>query len=201
MNDYKMGPFTVPATQAWPADPYVSKVAEFHKAFGVETPRAPEFPERVLDERNHDKAMKSAREVVSCQREVALTARNLSKQYGGNDLLLSRFQLMSEELHEVMEAMCRQDPNQTAAEISDLLYVVFGTANALGLGSYVMPVFTEVHKANMSKINPDTGRPFYDDSGKITKGPYYRKPNIRGVMNETRESVKLALPAPGRAAD
>lgn len=174
-----------------PSDPYTKAVAEFHDAFGVLNPDEPTFPER------ESGAHLDYREVISCMREVAHIAREKSKKYGGKNIPLQRAQLMCEELHELLEAIARHDPAHTTAEAADMVYVTVGTLLQLGLGKFLFPIFEEVHLANMSKLDPKTGKPFFDDSGKITKGPYYQKPNLRRVMNEAREVQKLGIPVAG----
>ena len=37
--------------------------------------------------------------------------------------------------------------------------------------------FKEVQRANMSKLGKD-GKPFYNEKGKVMKGPHYFKPNL-----------------------
>lgn len=169
------------SAKAAPGDFFTVRVAEFHDAFGVENPDKPQFPPR------NEQAHLELREIISCMREVAAIAREKSKRYDGKDIMLQRAQLMCEELFELLEAMARRDAAHTVAEAADLLYVTSGTLLTLGLGKLLLPVFDEVHCANMSKLDPQTGKPFYDDSGKITKGPYYRKPNLRRIMHEARE--------------
>ncbi len=179
------------STRSHPRDPFTTCVAEFHEFFGVKNPKEPEFPPKMKQ------AHLDFREVISCMREVAVIAREKSKAHGGKDILLQRAQLMTEEMYELLEAMARRDEAHTCAEASDMIYVVSGTLLQLGLGRFLFPVFNEVHAANMSKLDPTTGEPFYDDSGKITKGPYYQKPNLRRVMNEARELAKLSFPIAG----
>lgn len=85
-----------------------------------------------------------------------------------------RLRLMDEELTEVFEAINHRDPVQTAHELADLLYVVFGTAVAFGVP--IDEVFAAVARANLSKINTATGLPYEVDQGKVKKGPDYYDP-------------------------
>lgn len=64
-----------------------------------------------------------------------------------------------------------------AKELADLKYVVDGTGVALGID--LEPVFNAVHESNMSKT-PGNNR----EDGKVLKGPDYKKPNIREVLDE-----------------
>lgn len=93
-----------------------------------------------------------------------------------------RLRLMDEELTEVFEAINARDDVQTAHELADLLYVVFGTAIAFGIP--IEEVFAAVARANLSKIDSNTGRPFEMRDGKVLKGPDYYdpQPNIMEIM-------------------
>lgn len=92
-----------------------------------------------------------------------------------SDLIDLRLRLMDEELTEVFEAINLRDPVLTAHELADLLYVVFGTAVAFGIP--IDAVFAAVSRANLSKIDASTGRPFEVENGKVRKGPDYYDPS------------------------
>lgn len=52
-------------------------------------------------------------------------------------------------------------------------------------GSYgvdLQKVVDEVHRSNMTKLGQD-GKPIYDASGKVVKGPGYEEPRIREVLD------------------
>jgi predicted HAD superfamily Cof-like phosphohydrolase len=61
-----------------------------------------------------------------------------------------RINLLSEELAEYVRAARRGNVVQVADALADLLYVVYGTALAWGIG--MAPIFTEVQRSNMSKL-------------------------------------------------
>lgn len=86
-----------------------------------------------------------------------------------------RLRLMDEELTEVFEAINARDAVQTAHELADLLYVTIGTAVAFGVP--IEDVFAAVSRANLSKIDPSTGKPFEVVGGKVRKGPDYFDPS------------------------
>ena len=44
-------------------------------------------------------------------------------------------------------------------------------------------VFEEVQNSNMSKLDKD-GKPIYNVSGKVMKGPNYFKPNLSKFINQ-----------------
>ncbi|AXP07732.1 putative phosphoribosyl-ATP pyrophosphohydrolase [Sinorhizobium phage phiM6] len=99
-----------------------------------------------------------------------------------HDLLLLRFNLHDEEHNEVANEFANLDEARTkdeireakislTKEIADNIYVLLGTAVALGLP--IVEVFDEVHKSNMSKLGED-GKPVYREDGKVLKGPNYK---------------------------
>lgn len=92
-----------------------------------------------------------------------------------------RRNLMKEELSEVLQAMDSGNVVNVAAELADLLYVVFGTAVAYGVD--MQPVFDEIHRANMSKLNPD-GSVTKNEYGKIIKPPTYRPADVASVIDK-----------------
>lgn len=73
-----------------------------------------------------------------------------------------------------------QDKLNVADDLSDIVYVVNGLANVLGID--LDKVNEEVHGSNMSKLNPETGFADKDSNGKVIKGINYFKPNIKKVL-------------------
>lgn len=73
------------------------------------------------------------------------------------------------------------DINRLAKELSDLLYVVYGTAAAYGIP--IDDVYREVHRSNMSKLGDD-GKPEYREDGKILKSKNYQPPDIEAVLRK-----------------
>jgi predicted HAD superfamily Cof-like phosphohydrolase len=102
-------------------------------------------------------------------------------------LVALRRRLIEEECQEAaaeltrLEQAIRQGDDDRAArvalvkELSDILYVTYGTAEALGLD--VQGAFEEVHRSNMSKLGSD-GRPIRRADGKVLKGPNYRPAEV-----------------------
>ena len=73
------------------------------------------------------------------------------------------------------------DKARLVKEMSDIIYILAGTAVSLGLP--LDEVFTAVHESNMSKLGPD-GKPVYREDGKVMKGSQYRPPNVIKVMKK-----------------
>ena len=86
-----------------------------------------------------------------------------------------RIDLINEELEEFKEAIKNNDLKEVADALTDILYVTYGAGHAFGVD--LDKCFEEVQNSNMSKLGED-GKPIYNESGKVMKGPNYFKPNL-----------------------
>ena len=86
-----------------------------------------------------------------------------------------RIDLIKEELQELNEAMNNNDLLEVADALTDILYVTYGAGHAFGID--LDKCFEEVQNSNMSKLGGD-GKPIYNESGKVMKGPNYFKPDL-----------------------
>ena len=86
-----------------------------------------------------------------------------------------RIDLIKEELEELTEAMNNKDLLEVADALTDILYVTYGAGHAFGID--LDQCFEEVQNSNMSKLDGN-GKPIYNDSGKVMKGPNYFKPDL-----------------------
>ena len=86
-----------------------------------------------------------------------------------------RYDLIKEELEELKVAMENKDLLEVADALTDILYVTYGAGHAFGID--LDKCFEEVQNSNMSKLGED-GKPIYNDSGKVMKGPKYFKPDL-----------------------
>ena len=86
-----------------------------------------------------------------------------------------RIDLIREELSELEEAIDKKDIKEVADALTDILYVTYGAGHAFGIN--LDKCFEEVQNSNMSKLGSD-GKPIYNESGKVMKGPDYFKPNL-----------------------
>lgn len=93
-----------------------------------------------------------------------------------------RSALIIEEAEEFRSAVNDKNWPEVIDAMCDILYVVYGAANALGID--LDPFFDEVHRSNMSKLDPDTGKPIYRADGKVMKPASWSAPDIVRVMNE-----------------
>ena len=86
-----------------------------------------------------------------------------------------RISLINEELEELKKAIEDNDILEVADALTDILYVAYGAGHAFGID--LDKCFNEVQESNMSKLGPD-GKPIYNESGKVMKGPNYFKPDL-----------------------
>ena len=86
-----------------------------------------------------------------------------------------RFNLIKEELEELRIAIDTKNLVEVADALTDILYVTYGAGHAFGIN--LDKCFNEVQQSNMSKLD-DHGKPIYNDSGKVMKGPKYFKPDL-----------------------
>ena len=91
-----------------------------------------------------------------------------------------RYDLIKEELEELKEAMENKDLLEVADALTDILYVTYGAGHAFGID--LDKCFEEVQNSNMSKLGED-GKPIYNESGKVMKGPKYFKPDLTKFIN------------------
>ena len=86
-----------------------------------------------------------------------------------------RVSLINEELEELKKAISERDMLEIADALTDLLYVTYGAGHAFGID--LDKCFDEVQNSNMSKLD-ENGKPIYNESGKVLKGPNYFKPDL-----------------------
>ena len=91
-----------------------------------------------------------------------------------------RFDLIKEELEELKIALEKKDLLEVADALTDILYVTYGAGHAFGIN--LDKCFDEVQNSNMSKLD-ENGKPIYNESGKVMKGPNYFKPNLLKFIN------------------
>ena len=91
-----------------------------------------------------------------------------------------RIELIKEELEELTEAMKNNDLLEVADALTDILYVAYGAGHAFGID--LDKCFEEVQNSNMSKLD-ENGKPIYNESGKVMKGPNYFKPDLSKFVN------------------
>ena len=100
-------------------------------------------------------------------------------EFPSSKIVQLRYDLIKEELDELREAIKDGDIKEVADALTDILYVTYGAGHAFGIN--LDKCFEEVQKSNMSKLGPD-GKPIYNESGKVMKGPNYFKPDLNKFL-------------------
>ena len=90
-----------------------------------------------------------------------------------------RYDLLKEELDELKIAIEQKNIVEVADALTDILYVAYGAGHAFGID--LDKCFAEVQKSNLSKLS-ENGKPIYNESGKVMKGPNFTKPNLKQFL-------------------
>jgi len=90
-----------------------------------------------------------------------------------------RYELIREELEELLEGQNKRNLIEIADALTDLLYVVYGAGHSYGID--LDACFKEVQRSNMSKLGSD-GNPIYRQDGKVMKGPNFSEPNLGSIL-------------------
>lgn len=100
-----------------------------------------------------------------------------------NEVQELRYELIREELAELLEGLMNGDLVEISDALTDILYVVYGAGHAFGID--LDACFRHVHASNMSKLGDD-GRPLKRPDGKVMKGPNYWAPKLEEVIYPPR---------------
>ena len=102
-----------------------------------------------------------------------------SASLGSDKINNLRISLIKEELDELKQAIENNDLLEVADALTDILYVTYGAGHSFGIN--LDKCFNEVQQSNMSKLGKD-GKPIYNETGKVMKGPNYFKPNLEKFL-------------------
>ena len=105
---------------------------------------------------------------------------NIKAGFPNEKITKLRLDLIREELSELEEAIEKKDIKEVADALTDILYVTYGAGHAFGIN--LDKCFEEVQNSNMSKLD-ENGKPIYNESGKVMKGPNYFKPDLSKFVN------------------
>jgi predicted HAD superfamily Cof-like phosphohydrolase len=89
-----------------------------------------------------------------------------------------RMRLLEEEMKEYEQGEYKNDLENIAKELADIIYIVCGTAVSYGIP--LDKVFDAVHASNMAKLID--GKPIRRDDGKILKPEGWTPPDIKKVL-------------------
>ena len=100
-------------------------------------------------------------------------------EFPNEKIINLRKKLIEEEYNELKEAINKNDIVEVADALTDILVVTYGAGAAFGID--LDKCFEEVHRSNMSKLS-DTGKPIYNEFGKVMKGPNYSPPDLKKLI-------------------
>jgi predicted HAD superfamily Cof-like phosphohydrolase len=104
-------------------------------------------------------------------------------------LIREEFEEFEDAIRDLVRSLkAKQTPTEAVTvelldSLVDMIYLAVGTAEILGFD--IEGAFHEVHRSNMSKTCPETGKFIISDGtdgypkGKVIKGPNYSKPDLR----------------------
>ena len=94
-----------------------------------------------------------------------------------------RKKLVSEEASELIDAIDRGELHQQLDALCDLLYVVYGTAIAMGMGDVIDEAFRRVHESNMAKaLAPSRQESKRDNKWDVVKPEGWTPPELRDLV-------------------
>ncbi len=96
-----------------------------------------------------------------------------------NDNKELRIKLLEEEFLEYKKAEAEEDLVAIAQELSDMIYIICGTALTYGIP--LPEVFDEVHRSNLSKFENGVEK---RSDGKVLKGNSYFLPEVHNIFNK-----------------
>ena len=105
---------------------------------------------------------------------------NVTPQFPSQERIDLRMRLENEEHKELQDAIMQRDIEGIADALIDKIYISIGTALEFGLP--VDMLWDAVHKANMAKVDPKTGKVRRREDGKILKPEGWTPPNIREIL-------------------
>ena len=100
-------------------------------------------------------------------------------QFPNEKIVKLRYDLINEELEELLVAIKEKNMLEIADALTDILYVTYGAGHAFGID--LDKCFNEVQESNMSKLG-ENNKPIYNNDGKVMKGPNYYKPNLKQFL-------------------
>ena len=104
---------------------------------------------------------------------------NTKAKFPDDKIIKLRYDLINEELEELLTAIKEKNMVEIADALTDILYVTYGAGHAFGID--LDKCFNEVQESNISKLG-ENNTPIYNEDGKVMKGPNYFKPNLKQFL-------------------
>lgn len=159
---------------------HLQQVSDFTRATGFEIPEKPKImgPE--------------ALEFISSM-ILDEVLELLSTEYDASDAKALLHSII--ERAKNLDKLITSDPCEKIAAQGDALVDIeyYMHNHALKHGIDTDEIFSEVHQANMRKIDPGTGRVIRDPrTGKVLKPPGWREPDITALIRKRLNSVEVS---------
>ncbi|SCB51775.1 Predicted phosphohydrolase, Cof family, HAD superfamily [Bradyrhizobium yuanmingense] len=106
-------------------------------------------------------------------------------QFPSEDRINLRLDILDEEHRELHDAVRDRDLVEVADALADIIYVTAGMA--LEFGVPLERVWNEVHRSNMAKVDPVTGKVRRRDDGKVLKPEGWTPPDIMAALTPLTE--------------
>jgi len=153
-------------------------VSDFNTAFNIEQAdeEFPRFIDRDLETVEILEIVVEILQKTSHQLLKAIEAKN-------TNVTLLRSHLMIEELAEVLASIAEGDMVSCLHELADLRYVCDGTAICFGLDNKLERAVSEVHKANLSKLD-GAGKPIISAAGRVVKSENFVAVDVNHLFSK-----------------
>jgi len=152
----------------------LEQVREFHNIFGHPAPNSLAIPELDTIKLRFKLILEEYIEFIEAN-------SNDTSQMG---IILGCLIEADSHIDDIIDEDIDVDFTEVADALGDIKYVVDGAALVYGIP--LDDVSTEIHASNMSKLDPDTGKPLLREDGKILKGSAYFKPDIKKAISYGR---------------
>jgi|10_taG_2_1085330.scaffolds.fasta_scaffold40887_2 predicted HAD superfamily Cof-like phosphohydrolase len=113
------------------------------------------------------------------------TDREIRGQLPLSELRL-RLETLREEVQEYQDANVANDTVAIADALADIQYFLLGTVQCHGMQDIFEDIFEEVHRSNMTKVDPSSGEVIRNASGKILKSSHFIEPNLEPIVKGTQ---------------
>lgn len=137
-----------------------------------------EIPENIYCE-NHKKNTRLYSRLI-IEEVFELMETIISPEKNSNLILAKMREELTSLCDDANRILTNEEKIQIADDLGDIVYVSHGLANAIGIDLEL--VKSEIHRSNLSKLNPDTGLADLDANNKVIKGKGYFKPDLKGVL-------------------
>lgn len=117
------------------------------------------------------------------QRRFMIASDQSVEDYNEAQFLLY-YNLIKEEISELMAAVKVNDQVETLDALVDILVVTIGAMHSMGANAE--GAWQEVMRSNLAKIDPETGRVQKRGDGKVLKPANWQPPNLKPYLDKSK---------------